>query len=292
MNPSTILGIIVAVALLILTVLLDPAELSLRPGAEVYYGPDGIESLAIVLIGTLAATFISYPMQEVLRVFRVFLIVFKKEEVQVGEQVSQIVGLARAASTGGIHGIEGQMGRIRNLFMRDGVQMLIDNYPLDTIRELMEARIVSRQMREDAEAGVFKTMGKFAPAFGMLGTLIGLIAMLRNMTGPNMMEQLGPGMAVALVTTFYGVILANLLFAPIATKLERRTEEEIALMNVIMEGVLMLRETHSPSMIEDKLKSYIPPGQWQTNKALGYAEGGGGGQPSAGRRPPVRPPVR
>jgi chemotaxis protein MotA len=136
-------------------------------------------------------------------------------------------------------------------------------------------------------------MGKFAPAFGMLGTLIGLIAMLRNMTGPNMMEQLGPGMAVALVTTFYGVILANLLFTPIATKLERRTEEEVALMNVIMEGVLMLRETHSPSMIEDKLKSYIPPGQWQTNKALGYSEGGGGGgQPSAGRRPTIRPQGR
>ena len=288
MNPSTLLGIVVGVALLILTVLLDPAELSLRPGAEVYYGPDGLESLAIVLIGTLAATFISYPMREVLRVFRVFWVVFKKEEIQMGEYVSQIITLARVAASDGVLNLQGQIGRIKNLFMRDGVQMLVDNYPVDTIRELMEVRIVSRQMREAAEVEVFKTMGRFAPAFGMLGTLIGLIAMLRNMTGPDMMDHLGPNMAVALVTTFYGVILANLIFNPIATKLERRTEEEIALMNVIMEGVLMLRETPSPTMVEDKLKAYVPPGQWQTNKALAYSEGEGG-RPSAARRPTIRP---
>lgn len=290
MNPSTILGMAIGVALLVLTILFDPTTLSPVPGSEVYYNREGIKSLAIVLIGTLAATFISYPLKEVVRVVRVFWIVFKKEDTQVGESVSQIVALARISASDGVQSLQGQIPRVKNLFMRDGIQMLVDNYPPQSIRELMEVRITSRRAREDAEAAIFRTMAKFAPAFGMLGTLVGLIAMLRNMTGPNMMETLGPNMAIALVTTFFGVILANLAFGPIATKLERRTEEEITLMNIIMEGVLLIRESHSPSIIEDKLKAYVPPAQWLANKALSYSPQVEQAPVQPTRRPTLRQP--
>jgi chemotaxis protein MotA len=146
--------------------------------------------------------------------------------------------------------------RIHNPFLRSGVQLVIDGTPTDKVLELLEWRIARLKARERAEAQLFRTMATYAPAFGMLGTLIGLINMLHGM-GTASMAVIGQGMAVALITTFYGLILANLVFKPIAVKLERRTERRVLVMNMVLEGIVMLSERRSPSFVRETLSSFL-----------------------------------
>jgi len=144
--------------------------------------------------------------------------------------------------------------------------MIVDGLPEDDIRNIMETRVVNRELREDAEANVFKTMGAFAPAFGMVGTLVGLVAMLFAMGAPagagtdvDPAAKLGQAMGVALITTFYGAILANLLFLPIAAKLRSRIEKRNITQNMIIDGVVMLKIRKHPILVREFLNSYLAP---------------------------------
>jgi len=253
MNKSTVIGIILGVLLLTLAIAGQTG------GSSFFVNVSGI---LIVAGGTAAATFISFPMRIVLQVFRSFGIVFMREPPKLENYIDTIIDLASKAR-GGLLGLEKEKSHIQDLFLRDAVEMLADGYSTEEIREILEQRIVYRNAREETEADIFRTMARFAPAFGMIGTLIGLIVLLSNMNAGSL-DRIGGNMAVALVTTFYGLLLANLVFKPISVKLERRTEERTLLMRMLTDSVTMIREGWPRYKIQDYLNSYIPPARRTT----------------------------
>ena len=247
MNPSTLIGIAASLMMLASVLLLSaqaPSSFINLPG------------LAIVLTGTLAATFISYPLREVVRVVRLVGLVFRRENSRVEEDLQELVGLAKLWFSGDVRGVEKRLDSLRNPFMRTGIQLVIDNTREEEIIDLLSWRIARLKARERAEAQIFRTMALYAPAFGMIGTLVGLVNMLEGMDAAQI-GVIGERMAVALLTTFYGIVLANLIFKPIAVKLERRTEERLIAMNMILEGVSLMSRRRLPSFIEETLKSLM-----------------------------------
>lgn len=247
MNPSTLIGMLAALGLLIYVLLIgaeDPAAYINLPG------------LAIVLTGTLAATFIAYPLREVLRVFGIFGIVLRNEKTYLQDDVDELIRISRLWFKGDLKAVERQLEMSSNPFLRTGVQLVIDIAPLEDILALLQWRIARLRARERAEAQIFRSMASFAPAFGMIGTLLGLINMMFILDGSRI-EQIGQYMGVALITTFYGILLANLLFKPIAVKLERRTEQRVQMMNMVLEGVVLISQKRNPSFVRETLRSFM-----------------------------------
>ncbi len=247
MNPSTVIGMVAGVVLLA-TVLVFAAE---QPATFL-----NLPGFAIVVVGTLAATFISYPLREVLRVFGLFLIILRNENAYARDDMEELVRIARLWFRDDLRAVERSLERTHNPFLRTGVQLVIDGTPEQDILDLLRWRIARLKTREQAEAQIFRTMAAYAPAFGMIGTLVGLINMLYVLEGGDM-ATIGQHMAVALLTTFYGILLANLLFKPIAVKLERRTEERLITMNMVLEGVALISQKRNPAFVQETLRSFM-----------------------------------
>jgi len=248
MNPSTIIGMFLGLVLLLLAVTQTTED------ATVFINLPG---LAIVLGGTLAATFLSYPIREVIRSIKVFIIILRTEEQYTYHDLKEIVTVAQMLfGSGNIARVEEQIENIKNPFLATGMQMVVDNVSQEEIAELMEWRIAQLEAKEAAEAQVYRTMAMFAPAFGMFGTLIGLINLLRGLEGHGI-EFIGLNMGMALLTTLYGVVLANLVFKPIAIKFERRTEQRVMLMRMVLEGVSLMSRNYSPAFIKRYLEMLL-----------------------------------
>lgn len=246
-NPATLIGIVASLVLVLAVIVLSATD----PGMYL-----NLPGLAIVLGGTLAATFISYPLREVLRVFALVGTVFRNERQDLRRNIDELVRISQLWMKHDVRKVEEELGRIANPFLRTGVQLVIDNTPADEIAELLQWRIARLRAREHAEAQLFRVMAGFAPAFGMLGTLVGLINLLTLM-GDADMTVIGQQMAIALLTTFYGILLANLVCKPVAVKLERRTEQRLIVMNMIMQGIAMMSEKRSPALMRETLESFM-----------------------------------
>ena len=164
--------------------------------------------------------------------------------------------MSRLWFKGDVRAVEKELEHTRNPFLRTGIQLVIANTKEDEIFYMLRWRIARLKAREHAEAQIFRTMATYAPAFGMIGTLVGLVNMLEVMDAGDL-EVIGPRMAVALLTTFYGILLANLVFKPIAVKLERRTEERLITMNMVLEGISLITKRRLPSFIEETLNSFV-----------------------------------
>ncbi len=260
MNIATVIGIISGLGIL---------------SFATYMSTDSIMAFvnfpgfSIVLGGTIAATFICYPLKEVLLVFKVFIAALQREELPTGNYIAELVFLAKKASAKGKIHLEKELSGIENYFLQDGLQMLVDGYGKEEIREIMDVRIQNTCEQEMATAGIVRTMARLAPAFGIIGTLIGLISMMQAMGGD--IESIGPGMATALTTTLYGILLANMIFLPIAVKVENRINERVILMSVIRDGILYIREKTPAAIVLHKLKSYLPPRRWSSIKGRALA---------------------
>ncbi len=247
MNPSTFIGIIASVGLLAIVLFFsaDNAALFLH-----------LPSLGIVLVGTLAATFISYPLTEVLRIFRLIGTVLRNERLYTDQDIDDLVNISRLWMKGDIRAVESALEQVSNPFLKTGVQLVIDMTPEDDIIELLQWRISRLRAKEHAEAQLFRVMANFAPAFGMVGTLIGLVNLM-FLLGDGDMTAIGQQMGLALMTTFYGVLLANLVFKPVAVKLERRTEQRVVVMNMVLQGISMMCKKRSPSLMRETLNSFV-----------------------------------
>jgi len=217
-----------------------------------------IDAIMITFGGTIAATFISFPPHQVIKVFKVFLKIFSKRIRSLEEIIQAIVILSYKSKQGGNLGLEKEEDKIGDGFLRRGISMVVDGLDLELIDEMMSAEIEALKIRHTAGQQIFIAMGNFAPSFGLIGTIIGLVQMLSKLSEPS---KIGPSMAVALVTTFYGAILANLVFLPISEKLKARMFEELTLMTVIKEGILALRQNMNARIIESKLNSYLAANQ-------------------------------
>lgn len=262
MNPSTLIGIVTSFLLLgvILFFSADNAALFID-----------LPSLAFVLFGTMAATFISYPLSEVLRIFGLIATIMRQERLYTQQDMDELVGISRLWMKGDIHAVENALKRVGNPFLKTGVQMVIDRAPDEDIQDLMQWRINRLRAREHAEAQLFRVMASYAPAFGMVGTLIGLVNLM-FLLGDGDVTSIGRQMGMALMTTFYGVLLANLVFKPVAVKLERRTERRVVLMNMIMQGVSMMSQRRSPAMMREMLNSFMARYQDEINDRAGRKE--------------------
>ena len=247
MNPSTLIGIIGGL-ILIASVLFVAAE-----DAALFINVPG---LAIVLGGTLAATFLAYPIDEVLRVFRLVWVVLRNERVYTRDDMEELIRISQLWFKGDVRAVEDALENVANPFLRTGVQLLIDLTPEEDILDLLQWRIQRLRAREHAEAQIFHTMASFAPAFGMIGTLVGLINMM-GLLGEADIAMIGQQMAIALMTTFYGILLANLILKPIALKLERRTEQRLVTLNMIMQGISLMCQKRNPTLMRETLNSFL-----------------------------------
>jgi len=226
-----------------------------------------VMSFMIVIGGTLAATAIAFPLKEVLRIMTIIGAVFKAGRTELGPLVDEIVDMGTVARKGP-KDLENALGSVNNFFLRDGLQMVVDGYSVEEIRDILGTRVEYREERESTEANLLKAMGKFAPAFGIIGTLIGLVFMLKGMSmgeggGEDMASAIGGGMATALLTTFWGALFANLILLPMSEKLLSQITTKSTMQNMITEGVCLLQMKKHPLIVREKINSFIPPREWK-----------------------------
>ena len=257
MDIATIVGLILGIGLIGGSMLFTSLNYGLS--MQAFWN---LESMMIVLGGTLSATAIAFRLNDVKSVFGLIKFVFQKPAHQLDEVVEDLVNLGEAYRKDR-KSLEQASEHVNNRFLKDGITFITQGTPLDDLREIMETREEYRERREVNEAGLMKTLGTYSPAFGMVGTLIGLIMMLLGMgssEGGDMAAMLGGSMSVALITTFYGAVLANLLFLPFAEKINSRNKENTIAGELVIEGLLLIHQKKHPILIRDMLNSYLPPG--------------------------------
>jgi chemotaxis protein MotA len=215
-----------------------------------------VPSILIVFGGTIGITLINYPLANVIGVIGVVKNTFFHTLDEPSKIIEQFIEYANKARREGILALEPVLKELSDDFLRKGLQMAVDGMEPQAIQEIMEIDIAYLQERHDLGAEIMSTMGGFAPAMGMIGTVIGLVQMLQSMDDPS---SIGPSMAVALITTFYGAILANLIFNPMAGKLKTRSKEEVLLREMMLEGILSISKGENPRIVEEKLNSFLPP---------------------------------
>jgi len=215
-----------------------------------------IPSFQIVVGGTFAATMIAYPMKKVFESAKIARKVFGASKADPTIVLSKIIELANTARKEGLLALEEVAEGIEDKFLNKGVMLIVDGTDPELVRDLLETELAFIEERHNDGRSLFDTLGMLAPAFGMVGTLIGLINMLAKLEDP---ATVGPSMALALITTLYGSLMANLIFIPIATKLKSRSREEILIKEIIVEGLLSIQAGENPRIIEEKLKAFLPP---------------------------------
>ena len=229
-----------------------------------------IPSIIITLGGTIASTLTSFPMKDIGNVLKVAKNAFVHTEISLDKVITDIITLANLARKEGLLSLEEYADNLGDDFLIKGIMLIVDGTEPELVRNIMETELLYLEERHAKGQNLFETAAKFAPAFGMIGTLIGLINMLRTVDDPS---TIGPNMSVALVTTFYGVVLANVIFMPLAKKLKSRNDEEILAKELIVEGLLSIQAGENPRIIEEKLKTFIPPSMRKNYREQAEREG-------------------
>jgi len=213
-----------------------------------------IPGIMIVLGGTIASTLLTFPLRDVIKAFQAAFFVLYEREIDPNDMVKTLIKLSNISRREGLFGL----GKIKtnNPILRKGCSLIADGVEEEIIRNALRTEIDSLKHRHFNIQDVFIKMAGFSPAFGMIGTLIGLVQMLNQLSDPS---AIGPAMAVALLTTFYGVILSTLFFLPIGSKLKARTMTEVINMEIIFEGAIAILQNNNPLMVFERLSSFIPP---------------------------------
>ncbi len=246
MDLATILGIVSAFGLVFIAI-------AMGGGVGLFIN---IPSLMIVVGGTLGATMINYPLKDVFKAVSVVKNAFFSKKMSTDDIVKRFVDLGGKARREGILALEADVKNIDDEFLGKGLQLSVDGLEPQAIETIMETEVEFLRERHQMGAEIFSTMGTFAPALGMIGTLIGLVQMLQSMDDPS---SIGPSMAVALLTTFYGSVMANLIYMPIAGKLRTRSKEETLMKEMTVQGIISLAKGENPRILEQKILAFMPP---------------------------------
>ncbi|HAX72548.1 MAG TPA: motility protein A [Firmicutes bacterium] len=217
-----------------------------------------ISSLLIVLVGSLCALAIVYPLKDLKKIPKLFLILTSDQKYDLVEMVNQFEQLSMQAKREGILSLENKLPDIEDEFVVNGLQLVIDGSEAEEIRRALNTELDALEGRHEHLQGVLAKWGSLAPGFGMLGTVIGLIVMLGDL-GAGDPESLGAGMATALITTFYGSFFQNLIFDPVTENLRQKTAKEIMFKGIILEGVVMIQSGVNPRVVKDTLATYLSP---------------------------------
>ncbi|TCT19896.1 chemotaxis protein MotA [Melghiribacillus thermohalophilus] len=213
-----------------------------------------LSSIIIVLGGLTAALLINFNLDEVKLLGRVFKEAFRKNDHNLRDLIHLFIRLSETARREGLLALENVVEEVDDPFIKKGVLLAVDGIEPEVINDIMNAEITAMEERHQRGRAILEKAGQYAPAWGMIGTLIGLVLMLNNLTQP---ETLGPSMAVALLTTFYGTVLANLVFLPMASKLENKTEQEVFMKQIVIEGIIGVQSGQNPKILEEKLSAFL-----------------------------------
>ncbi len=243
MDIATIIGIVAASTLIILgmgdaTAFID------------------VQSAVMVIGGTLGATLIANPLPDVIGLVSVYMKSIKNTQISPNELIEKIVGFAETARREGILALEAAVEEADDAFLSGGIRLAVDGTEPDLIMDILETELRFVEERHKHGQEIIARMASTAPAFGMIGTLVGLVIMLKNMDDP---AAIGPGMAIALLTTLYGSILANIFLDPIAAKLKTYSGIELLAKQMIIEGIMSIQSGDNPRIVEHKLSVFLSP---------------------------------
>src|SRR6056297_2498518 len=248
MNLSTIIGVITGLVLVVGAIFLG--------GNFIIFL--SLQSIMIVLGGTIAGTFVSFSLSDLKKIPSLLKITFTNSTIDSDGIIKVLVELAQKARREGLLTLEQDIQEIDDPFLEKGIQLVVDGTEPELVKDIMETKLAYMENRHSKGKSILSQMGALSPAFGMIGTLIGLIQMLSELDDPT---QLGSGMAVALLTTFYGALIANLIFIPLAGKLETTSHDEILLKEVIIEGILSIQAGENPRIVKEKLHAFLSVGE-------------------------------
>ncbi len=243
MDLATLIGLVSAVGVILSAILLGG-------GLGMFVD---VPSLLIVVGGTFGAVMMKFSLAQILGAFKVAIkaFIFKLDKPE--QLIEQTVEMANEARKGGLLALEGK--ETENGFLAKGIQLMVDGHEPDVVRKTLYTDLNSTIERHESGQKIFKAAGESAPAMGMIGTLIGLIQMLGNMSDP---KAIGPAMAIALLTTLYGAIIANVFALPLADKLSLRSNEERMIKSMIIDSLNGIQEGRNPRVIEEILNTYLP----------------------------------
>ena len=224
-----------------------------QPGAPFFLD---VSSLFIVFGGTAGSVLMNMPWERLRTLNATFLKFLFHRERQMEETIRELVHFAEKTRREGILVLEQGLWQVQDEFLRDGLRLAVDGTDPESIRTILEIEVMAMEERHQAGVYMWNQVGSYAPAFGMIGTLIGLIQMLQTLDDPT---RIGMGMATALVTTFYGSMIANLLALPIAGKLDLRSRHESARRSMVIEAILSIQLGDNPRLLEEKLRTFLPP---------------------------------
>lgn len=254
MDIATVIGLILGFAVIVVAIVMGSGPLVFVH----------VPSMCIVIGGMLCSVMIHFSLKQFLSIFSIIKKTFLTKVRSPNEIIRQMVNYAAISRRDGALALEEQMRRIDDGFMIKGLQMLVDGQDEESIRGMMGLEIQYLQERHSGGKKILEFMGASAPAFGMIGTLIGLVQMLQNLSSP---DQIGAGMAVALITTFYGALLANLVFIPLAGKLGIYSKAEALAMEMTVEGICTISRGENPTVVREKMQTFISPTHREEVKA-------------------------
>jgi len=263
LDLASIVGLVAAFALMIFGIAQGEEGIA---GIAAFIDPP---SIFITFGGAFMAVLAMSPsIPEYVKSLKTILLAIKKVTVDEEETIRSIINLSNVARKEGLLALEEAANGIEDEFMKKGVLLIVDGTDPELVRSIMETELACVEKRHKVNVGFWENLGSMGPAWGMIGTLIGLINMLGNLDD---VAAVGPNMAVALVTTFYGSILANWVCAPVAAKLKSNNDTEIQMKEVMVEGLLSIQAGENPRVIEEKLKSFLAP-----EKRAAFSSNGGG----------------
>lgn len=262
---ATLAGLVLAVGGILAGLMMDGGKI--RDVAQV-------SAAMIVLGGTLGAVMVTSPMTVLLRAARKLGMVFFDKTQSLAGTIDDIIGYATQARKEGIVSLEKQAGAVADPFLRKALNLAVDGIDLSQIRNIMELEITLVEQDGEAEVKVFESAGGYAPTIGIIGAVLGLMQVMKNLAN---IDEVGRGIAVAFVATVYGVGSANLFFLPAAGKLRARVKDEVRRRELMLEGVLSIVEGLNPKLISSKLEAYVQP---KSAKAPAAAKGRVAGEPA------------
>ncbi|MDR1933506.1 MAG: motility protein A [Spirochaetales bacterium] len=247
MDLGMILGLVLGVGLFLYALLSGGVSLMIYVN---------IPSVIMVFGGSFSALLMSNPLNRTLSAFKFFMLTTKVPVLETEKMIRVLVEFSERARREGLLALEDNLQELDDEFMRRGIQLVVDGTDPEIIKSIMYNEVNQIEERHAANIKVFEDWGKYGPAFGMLGTLVGLIAMLANLQDQS---TLGSGMAIALITTLYGSMLANMFMIPIAAKLADNNKTELLSKEIAIEGVLSIQSGDNPRILQEKLIAYLPP---------------------------------
>lgn len=250
MDLATILGLVIGMVLVIISICLGDAGIASLKGFL------DAPSVLITLGGSFCAVLASNSLSEFIEGLKSIKLVFKVYAEDTGEMIRRIIDLSNVARKEGLLSLEEAAADLDDAFLKKGILLIVDGTDPELVRAIMETELMSLEERHKSKAAFWDSLGAMGPAWGMIGTLIGLINMLGNLSDPG---SLGPAMSVALLTTMYGSMLANWLCAPVANKMKSNSGKEVMVKQIMIEGLLSIQAGENPRVIEEKLKSFVAP---------------------------------